>query len=274
MLRVRQRSEPARLLDDRDRAAALALCDTDPVANVFVASRIRAFGARARPSRCPDLGLRAGRPAHLAVLLRREPGPGAGHPGGRRRVRRPRAAPGAPLLLARRAVRRRGAAVGAAAPVLGAGPRRAGSAAADGDRRSAGGSGRSRSQARTFRRDRHSAARLDSHVHRGSRRLPAGGRRRCRLPGAGQRAGPGGPRVRADRGRPGASSRPRSAPPPRRRARSRASGSARSSAARAWPRPAWPPWSTRPAGRSRRSCRSTSTTSTPRPRRLPPRRLP
>jgi uncharacterized protein len=44
MLRVRPRSEPARLLDDRDRAAALALCDTDPVANVFVASRIRAFG--------------------------------------------------------------------------------------------------------------------------------------------------------------------------------------------------------------------------------------
>ena len=44
MLRVKQRSEPARLLDDHDRAAALALCDTDPVANVFVASRIRAFG--------------------------------------------------------------------------------------------------------------------------------------------------------------------------------------------------------------------------------------
>jgi uncharacterized protein len=44
MLRVRPRSEPARLLDDRDRAAALAICDTDPVANVFVASRIRALG--------------------------------------------------------------------------------------------------------------------------------------------------------------------------------------------------------------------------------------
>jgi uncharacterized protein len=44
MLRVRPRSEPVRLLDDRDRAAALALCDTDQVANVFVASRIRAFG--------------------------------------------------------------------------------------------------------------------------------------------------------------------------------------------------------------------------------------
>src|SRR5262249_38238571 len=37
-------SEPVRLLGDRDRAAAMALCDTDPVANVFVASRIRTFG--------------------------------------------------------------------------------------------------------------------------------------------------------------------------------------------------------------------------------------
>lgn len=44
MLRVRPRSEPARLLDDRDRAAALEICDADPVANVFVASRIRALG--------------------------------------------------------------------------------------------------------------------------------------------------------------------------------------------------------------------------------------
>jgi hypothetical protein len=59
MLRVRPRSEPARLLDDRDRAAALAICDTDPVTNVFVASRIRALGLE--PGRlgaqiwgCPD----------------------------------------------------------------------------------------------------------------------------------------------------------------------------------------------------------------------------
>src|ERR1700743_2368956 len=44
MLRVRQRSDQARLLDDRDRAAALAICAIDPVANVFVESRIRAFG--------------------------------------------------------------------------------------------------------------------------------------------------------------------------------------------------------------------------------------
>jgi uncharacterized protein len=44
MLRVKQRSEPTRLLDDRDRTAAIALCDADPVANVFVSSRIRTFG--------------------------------------------------------------------------------------------------------------------------------------------------------------------------------------------------------------------------------------
>jgi predicted GNAT family acetyltransferase len=44
MLRVKQRSDPTRLLDDRDRTAAIALCDADPVANVFVSSRIRAFG--------------------------------------------------------------------------------------------------------------------------------------------------------------------------------------------------------------------------------------
>jgi predicted GNAT family acetyltransferase len=44
MLRVRQRSDQARLLDDRDRDAALDLCAADPVANVFVESRIRAFG--------------------------------------------------------------------------------------------------------------------------------------------------------------------------------------------------------------------------------------
>src|ERR1700735_1280446 len=44
MLRVRQRSDQARLLDDRDRSAALAVCAADPVANVFVESRIRAFG--------------------------------------------------------------------------------------------------------------------------------------------------------------------------------------------------------------------------------------
>ena len=44
MLRVRQRSEQARLLDDRDRAAALAVCAVDPVANVFVESRIRSYG--------------------------------------------------------------------------------------------------------------------------------------------------------------------------------------------------------------------------------------
>jgi predicted GNAT family acetyltransferase len=45
MLRVKQRSEQARLLDERDRAAVLELCGADPVANVFVESRVRALGA-------------------------------------------------------------------------------------------------------------------------------------------------------------------------------------------------------------------------------------
>jgi predicted GNAT family acetyltransferase len=45
MLRVKQRSEQARLLDDRDRAAVLEICGADPVVNVFVESRVRALGA-------------------------------------------------------------------------------------------------------------------------------------------------------------------------------------------------------------------------------------
>jgi predicted GNAT family acetyltransferase len=44
MLRVWQRPETARLLDDRDLAAAIKICDLDPVANVFVASRIKGHG--------------------------------------------------------------------------------------------------------------------------------------------------------------------------------------------------------------------------------------
>jgi predicted GNAT family acetyltransferase len=44
MLRVWQRPDTARLLDDRDRAAAIEICDADPVANVFVSSRIRVHG--------------------------------------------------------------------------------------------------------------------------------------------------------------------------------------------------------------------------------------
>lgn len=44
MLRVRPRSEELRLLDDRDRDAVLAICDKDPISNVFVGSRVRALG--------------------------------------------------------------------------------------------------------------------------------------------------------------------------------------------------------------------------------------
>lgn len=44
MLRVRPRPAPLRLLDNRDHAEVLAVCATDPVANVFVESRVRALG--------------------------------------------------------------------------------------------------------------------------------------------------------------------------------------------------------------------------------------
>src|SRR5579863_3447897 len=45
MLRVKPpRSASVRLLDERDRSAVLAICDRDPVTNVFVSSRVRALG--------------------------------------------------------------------------------------------------------------------------------------------------------------------------------------------------------------------------------------
>ncbi|MGH3189057.1 MAG: GNAT family N-acetyltransferase [Streptosporangiaceae bacterium] len=45
MLRVKPPwSSSIRLLDERDRGAVLAICDRDPVANVFVGSRVRALG--------------------------------------------------------------------------------------------------------------------------------------------------------------------------------------------------------------------------------------
>ncbi|MBV9095564.1 MAG: GNAT family N-acetyltransferase [Streptosporangiaceae bacterium] len=45
MLRVKPpRSGPVRLLDEQDRGAVLAICDADPVTNVFVSSRVRSLG--------------------------------------------------------------------------------------------------------------------------------------------------------------------------------------------------------------------------------------
>ena len=45
MLRVKPPwSASVRQLDERDRQAALAICDRDPVTNVFVSSRVRALG--------------------------------------------------------------------------------------------------------------------------------------------------------------------------------------------------------------------------------------
>jgi uncharacterized protein len=44
MLRVKPTGSGLRQLDERDRSAVLAICDRDPVTNVFVASRVRALG--------------------------------------------------------------------------------------------------------------------------------------------------------------------------------------------------------------------------------------
>jgi len=54
------RSSTLRLLSDRDRDEALALCDTDPVANVFVAARIRAAGLDPRRIGAQVWGYREG----------------------------------------------------------------------------------------------------------------------------------------------------------------------------------------------------------------------
>ena len=132
MLRAKQRSDQARLLDDRDRPAALELCAADPVANVFVESRIRAFGLDPGRLGAQMWGFeQGGRLVSLcygganlvpvqATLARR------------RRVRRAGAAPGTALLVHRRPVGRGHRAVGTAPPVLGPGPRRALGPAADG----------------------------------------------------------------------------------------------------------------------------------------------
>src|ERR1700722_8534108 len=135
MLRVRQRSDQARLLDDRDRAAALAVCAVDPVANVFVESRIRAFGLDPGRLGAQMWGYEHGGRlvslcyggANLVPVQATAPAGGA--------VRRTGAAPGTALLVHCRDVGGGHRTVGAAPSVLGARPRRAGRAAADGDRR-------------------------------------------------------------------------------------------------------------------------------------------
>src|ERR1700739_333384 len=44
MLRVRPPGSTVRLLNVRANSAALAMCDRDPVTNVFVSSRVRSLG--------------------------------------------------------------------------------------------------------------------------------------------------------------------------------------------------------------------------------------
>ena len=126
MLRVRQRSEPPGCSTTVTGRRRSPLCDTDPVANVFVASRIRALGLDPGRLGAQMWGFEPRRPADLAVLLRRQPGARAGEDAaGDRRVRGPRDAPGPALLLARRAGRRGDPAVAAPAPALGPAARRA-----------------------------------------------------------------------------------------------------------------------------------------------------
>jgi len=67
MLRVKPlRSASVRLLDERDRGAVLAICDRDPVTNVFVSSRVRALGVD--PSRLGAQIWGHGSGAHLESL--------------------------------------------------------------------------------------------------------------------------------------------------------------------------------------------------------------
>jgi predicted GNAT family acetyltransferase len=66
MLRVKQRSEQVRVLDDRDRAAVLEICGADRVANVFVESRVRDLGADPSRLGAQLLGFEQG--GHLVSL--------------------------------------------------------------------------------------------------------------------------------------------------------------------------------------------------------------
>ena len=264
MLRVRQRSDQARLLDDRDRAAALEVCAADPVANVFVESRIRVFGARSGAARRPAVGLRAGRAAGVAVL-RRAP-----------TWSRCRPTPPAVAAFADRALRqgrRCSSIVGPSAAVSELwgflrpywGPARDVRAAQplmaiDGPPPVAadpGGQARPRSTRSTSCCPPPSPC---SPRRSASPRWPATAARPTGR-GSASWSASGRAFARIEDGRVIFKAEVGAATP--RPARCRASGSARSTAAGASPPPAWPPWSTRPASRSPRWSRSTSTTSTP-----------
>lgn len=125
-------SLPVRLLDDRYRDEALAILDADPVANVFVGSRVHAAGLDPRRLGAQVWGyVRDGRLAALcysganlipvAAAPRRGPG-----------VRRAGLAQGRLLLVHRRPDRRGHRPVGDPRALLGAAPRGARGAAGDG----------------------------------------------------------------------------------------------------------------------------------------------
>lgn len=233
-------------------------------------SRSRRPGERARrqrlrdvprPDRRPgplaprrrDVGLVRRRTAPLALLLGRQPRPHLRHPRSRPGLRRPRPPGRPPLLLDRRPRRAHRPAVAAARTRLGPGPRGPGEPAADGHREPV-----RRCDPRPLGppdpqgRDGHPDAGLRGDVHRGGRYLPARGRRRTPLPGTRRRTHPGQAARSPGSTTARSSSRPRSAPRPRRPARSRASGWRPNTAAADSPKPAW-----------RRSCATRSPRSPP-----------
>ncbi len=224
---------------DHDREEVLALCDRDPVTNVFVSSRIRAVGMEPARLGGQVWGYSDGGQltslcysgANLvpvaadsaAIAAYRCPGPDAGPP----------------VLLDRRSGGRGDRAVEPARTALGPPARHQAGAAGAVDRRPAAGRARPAGAPGPARRAGRDAPGLRGHVHRGGRRVAdRRGRRRC-VPDPG---------IRADQGRAGrspgsrtagSSSRRRSALSRRTPARCRASGCRRRPAAAGTQSAAW-----------------------------------
>ncbi len=251
-----------RVLDGRDLDEVLALLDRDPVADVFVASRIEAAGLA--PSRLGAEVWGYGDRGRLeavcysgANLVPVQAGPEAVRAFADR---------------ARRQGRRCSSIVGASEavqplwrvlePQLGPGPRGACAPAADGAVRPARRRRRPRRAPGPAGRARRPAAGLHRDVHRGDRHLPDAGRRGSALPRAGAGAGRAGAGLRPHRGRPGAvQGRGRRGDPLGLPGAGRL-GRARSCAAAGCRSAGPPPSSSSPSATSRPWSASTSTTTT------------
>src|ERR1039457_1222127 len=99
------RSSSLRLLNDRDREDVFALCDQDPVVNVFVTSRVHEAGLDPVRLGGQMWGFPPGGPAAFAVRRGRDPGPGGSTPRRLRGLGGPCPAAGPALLVDRRACR-------------------------------------------------------------------------------------------------------------------------------------------------------------------------